>query len=580
MSASRTHPLRFGPFEMNLSASELFKNGVRMRLQPQPFKVLALLATRPGEVITRPIIEKEIWGEGTHVDFEVGLNYCIRQIRLALDDNAETPIYIETLAKRGYRFLASVEREDRIRPGKGHRLTLAVIPFGNLTNDTEQEYLADGMTEELIMQLGRLSPDQLRVIAFTTSKRYKNTPKGIDQIGEELNVDYILEGSIRRARDRVRIAAQLIQVSDQCHLWAEAYNRTLDDIITVQTDVAERVAHSLMLELLPDHKAEMAKGATRDSVAYEAYLKGRYYWDKRTEDAFWKALKYFQAAIDREPEYAPAYVGMADTYGIAAYYSGLPPKQANEKFQAAIGKALTLDPGFAEAYSSRGWGQLIFDWDFSGAEKTFRRALDLNANHVTGHSWYAICLAAMSRFDEALRQIDLALELDPLSLAINSIKGWILYLAHRFREAAEQLTNTIEMDVNFALSHYYLGLVYIQLAQYKDSVAQFAKAREASNEHPAAISGFATGLGLAGDMKQASRVLADFEELATRRYVEPYYLAAAHLNLGNKAQGFRWLEKGFEERSPRLSKVMVDPAFDKIRSDARFTKLLRSAGLK
>ncbi len=565
---------------MDLDAGELYKDGQKIRLQPQPFKVLAMLVTRAGEAVTRAAIEKQIWGDGTHVDFEVGLNYCIRQIRLALDDDAETPRYIETLSKRGYRFLTRVEQVDVGQPDRAQRLMLAVIPFGNLTGDSQQEYLADGMTEELIMQLGRISPTQLRVIAFTTAKQYKHTPKGIDQIGQELKVDYILEGSIRRARDRVRIAAQLIQVSDQCHLWSEAYNRTLDDIITIQTDVAERVAHSLMLELLPRRKAEIAKASTRDSVAYEAYLKGRYYWDKRKEDAFWMALKYFQTAIEREPDYALAYVGMADVYGIAAYYSSLPPKQANEKLQAAIGKALELDPNFAEAYSTRAWGKLIFDWDFAGAEKIFKHALDLNPNHVNGHEWYALCLTAMSRFDEALDRIALALELDPLSLVVNSIKGWILYLARRYRESADQLISTIELDGSFALARYHLGVAYIYLGQYKDAVAQFTKAVEVSNENPAAIAGFAAAVGLAGDIRRANKVLGELEELATRRYVDPYYIAVTHLALGNKAQSFPWLEKAFEDRSPRLSKVNVDPAFDSVRPDARFTKLLRRYGLK
>jgi TolB-like protein/Tfp pilus assembly protein PilF len=536
-----------------------------------------MLADRAGEVVTREDIERQVWGSETHVDFDLSLNYCIKQIRSALKDDAETPQFIETLPRRGYRFIASIERRER-SPRKA-RAMLAVLPFGNLTGDQNQEYFADGMTEELIGQLGRLRPDRLGVIAFTSARRYKNTTKAIDQIGDELGIDYIIEGSVRRSGNRVRIAVQLIQVSDQTHLWAEAYNHTLDDIIIIQTDVAERVAASLTLELLPDSEKTRVPAATGDLIAYEAYLKGQYYWSKRTEEGLTKALRYFHITIERAPDYVPAHVGIADVYNISAYYSNLPPGQAYERSQLSINTALRINPGCAEAYASLAYSKLLYEWDFAGAEKAFRHSLELNPNHAPAHYWYALYLAAMGRDDEALSQIGLALELDPLSLVINTHKGWVLYFARRYDHAAEQLLSTIEMDESFAAAHYFLGLVYLQTRQHQDAAKQFRKAAEISNNHPAPVTGLARTMAVSGSRKDALKILKEVEEMAVRRYVAPYYLAVSHLALGNKQRTMEWLSRSYEERSPYMSNLRRDPELDGIRSDAAFTKLLRRAGL-
>jgi TolB-like protein/Flp pilus assembly protein TadD len=577
VSSYSTPLIRFGAFEVDLKASELRRAGARIKLQPQPFKVLVMLADRAGEVVTREDIERQVWGSETHVDFDLSLNYCIKQIRSALKDDAETPQFIETLPRRGYRFIASIERRER-SPRKA-RAMLAVLPFGNLTGDPNQEYFADGMTEELIGQLGRLRPDRLGVIAFTSARRYKNTTKAIDQIGTELRIDYIIEGSVRRSGNRVRIAVQLIEVSDQTHLWAEAYNHTLDDIIIIQTDVAERVAASLTLELLPDSTKARVPAATGDLIAYEAYLKGQYYWSKRTEEGLTKALRYFHITIERAPDYVPAHVGIADVYNISAYYSNLPPGKAYERSQLSINTALRIHPGCAEAYASLAYSKLLYEWDFAGAEKAFRHSLELNPNHAPAHYWYALYLAAMGRDDEALRQIGLALELDPLSLVINTHKGWVLYFARRYDHAAEQLLSTIEMDESFAAAHYFLGLVYLQTRQLQDAAKQFRKAAEISNNHPAPVTGLARTMAVSGSKKDALKILKQVEEMAGRRYVAPYYLAVSHLALGNRQRTMECLSRSYEERSPYMSNLRRDPELDGIRSDAAFMKLLRRAGL-
>jgi TolB-like protein/Tfp pilus assembly protein PilF len=578
MRSSNKQMFRFGEFDLDPDALELRKSGSLVRLQRQPFRLLLLLVRRAGEVLHRNTIEKEIWGDQIHVDFEGGLNFCIKQIRAALQDDAATPRFVETLPKQGYRFIASVQRQQRSRADE--RIMLAVLPFDNLTGQADQEYFTDGMTEELITQLSRLNPQRLGVIAFTSAKQYKETSKSIDQIGRELRVDYIIEGSVRRAGNRVRIAAQLVEVADQCYLWAEAYNRTLDDVITIQTDVAQRVAHSLMLELLPDHRAQMARAASGNSEAYEMYLKGRFYWNKRTEDAFMKALKYYQAAIDRDPEYAPAYAGIADVYEIAGFYSAIPPKEAHEKSRAAITKALEFAPGYADAHASIAYGKFLYEWDFDGAEAAFRHALELNPNQVTGHSWYALCLAALRRFDEALAQTAFALELDPLSLVVNSHKGWVLYFARRYDDAIKQLLNTIEIDPNFAVAHFFLGLVYLKTENYAEATRHFVKAKEASNEHPAAIAGWIAATARSGKKAEAKKILSELEQMAERRYVIPYYLTLAYLGLGDNARALQWLERSCDDRSSYMPNIGADPALDPLRGSPRFEKLLRSVGIK
>jgi len=572
----RTPLIRFGAFEMDLKASELHRAGALIKLQPQPFKVLAVLADRAGEVVTREDIERQVWGSETHVDFDLSLNYCIKQIRSALNDDAETPQFIETLPRRGYRFIASVERREG-SPRKA-RPMLAVLPFGNLTGDPEQEYFTDGMTEELIGQLGRLRPDQLGVIAFTSARRYKNTTKGIDQIGSELGSDYIIEGSVRRAGNQVRITVQLIQVSDQTHLWAEAYNRKLDDIIVIQTDVAERVAASLALELLPASEKTRVPAAAGDLIAYEAYLKGQFYWNKRTEEGLSKALRYLHIAIERAPDYVPAHVGIANVYNISAYYSNLPPGQAYKQSQHSITTALRINPGCAEAYASLAYSKLLYEWDFDGAEKAFVHSQQLNPNHAPAHYWYALFLAAMGRDEEALRQIGLALELDPLSLVINTNKGWVLYFARRYEHAVEQLLSTIEMDESFLPAHYFLGLVYLQAGQHQDAAICFQKAAAISNNHPAPVTGMVRTMALSGRRKDALKILEEVKASAVRRYVAPYYIAVSYLALGNKERTLQWLDRAREERSPYMSNLRRDPELDAIRSDPSFVKLLRRTG--
>ena len=511
MSGSRAPLLQFGVFEMDLQTGELWKAGVRVRLQPQPFTVLALLASRPGEVISRQEIVGQIWGEQTHVD-PGGLNYCIKQIRAALEDVADHPHYIETLPRRGYRFISSIEKHDRARAVPSKRLMLAVLPFGNLTGDPEQEYFAEGMTEELIMQLGRLNPRKLGVIAFTSAMQYKHTRKGIDQIGNQLDVDFVVEGSVRRGGERVRIAAQLVKVSDQSHLWAEAYNRTLEDVITIQTDVAKRVARSLEVELLESGQAVVGRTFTRHSAAYEAYLKGLFYWNRRTEEGFRNAGEHFQEAVEKDPDYSLAYVGLADVYHVAALYSDLPPKEAHERANAATQKALEIDDSLAETHTTLAYGKFRYGWDWPGSETAFKFALERTPNYVPGNYRYALFLTAMGRFEEALERMKLALQLDPMAPVANAYLGWILYFARRYDEAIDQLCNLFgEIEPNFPLGRYFLGLAYLQKGRYEDAIAELQMARESTGLHPIAMGVISHAHYRAGRKAEARKWLYDLK---------------------------------------------------------------------
>ncbi len=563
---------RFGAFELDTRTGELRRDGLLVRLQPQPCKVLTLLVRRASEMVSREEIYAAVWGD-TVVE-ESNLNFCIKQIRAALGDDADSPLFVETLPKRGYRFIAPVAKPARVST-VATKTTLVVLPFKNLSGELEQDYFSQGITEEMIAQLGRLRPQQLGVIARTTAMHYKDTDKRVDQIAMELGADYVLEGSVRRSGQRVRITAQLIQASDQTHLWAETYEQELTDILAIQKQVAEQTAGSLTLELLPAQRAAMARAVTKNSTAYEAYLRGRYFWNRRTEDGFQKAMHYFQEAIKNDPAYSPAFAGLADCYNTLGLYGAFPPSQARQGARTNAELALALDDASAEAHTSLAYANVLWEWDWPAAEAEYRKALDLNPNYVTAHHWYALFLAPMGRFAEAFAQMDHSLELDPLSLALNSHLGWLLYFARRYDAALEQLHKTVEMDPSFPLTHYFLGLVYARKSLLEEAVEELQQAIELSGTHPGAVAALGHVHGLAGRKAEAKKLAGRLEQLSGQRCVSPYYMAFVYAGLGDSEEAFVWLRKAYEERSGWLVHLKVEPGFDSLRSHSRFQELLR-----
>jgi TolB-like protein len=459
------------------------------------------------------------------------------------------------------------------------RRRLAVLAFENLSGDPEQEYFSDGLTEEMIAQLGQLRPDRLGVIARTTMMRYKGTQKSIEQIGRELHADYVLEGSVRRANQRVRITAQLIRVTDQTHLWAESYERALEDIMAIQIEVAQRLARSLTVELLPDEHAAFTGKSSTNTAAYDAYLRGRYFWNKRSEENFAKAIEYFQQAVDLDPKYAAAYAGLADCYDTLGWYGALPAGEAYRKARTAALRALEINERLAEAHTALAYGMQFQEWNWEEIEKEYLRALDLDSNYVTAHHWYALFLTAMGRFEEAVTHMRCGLELDPLSPVLNSHLGWIFYFARQNDHAVEQLQKTVEMEPQFAVGRCFLGLAYAGCKKYSAAIKEFKAARDLSKGHPLAIAALSHASSLAGKKADAKRYLEDLKEAARKRHVSPYFFALAYAGAGENEQVFAWLEKAYQERSGWLVNLSVEPGLDSVRADPRFNDFVRRVGL-
>lgn len=574
MSVQAQRKAIFEPFELDLDTGELRKHGIRIKLQQKPFLILRTLMQRPGELVTKDELHELLWAKDVFVDFDHGLNSALTRLRVALGDAAEQPRYIETIGRRGYRFIGKLHGADRPR-----KVMLAVLPFENLGADPEQDYFCDGLTEEMIAQLGRLDPARLGVIARTSSMQYKRTSKTAQQIGAELAVEYILEGSIRRSKDKVRVTAQLIQTSDQTHLWSQKYDHTFEDVLQVQSEAAAQISHSLADELLPNVHSTLHRGYSTDSETFELYLRARYYWNLRIEDGFAQALEYFHKVVERDPKYAPAYAGIADTYNILALYGAVPSQEAYRRAKAAAIKALQLDETLAEAHTSLGWTKIQHDWDAVGAETEHLRALELNPNYATGHHWYALYLGEVSRFDEAIVEIDRALELDPLSRVIGTHKGWILYFAHRFEEAVKQLQPLCDPAPPFPLANYFLGLSLLQLGRHDEAIAELRRAVVLSENHPGGLSGLCFALAKAGHGTEALSVLKQLKELAARRHVSPYFFAVASLGLGDKDAAVAYLNQCVEERSGWMAHLDVEAQLDDLRGDPRFAALRSLVGL-
>ncbi len=611
-SPSESSAPRFGALKLDLESGEVYKNGTLIKLQPQPFKVLALLARHAGQLVTREEIQQQIWGSETFVDFEKGLNFCIKQIRAALGDDAETPHYIETLPKRGYRFIAAIEKLDQggsdLSPARrrwvaalavavvllavgylarqrfwleprpaGKKIMLAVLPFQNMSGDAQQDYLSEGLTEEMITQLARFQPERLGVIARTSVMRYKLTDKPLDQVGRELGVDYILEGSVHRENDRVRVNAQLIRVRDQTHLWAESYNRDVRDILALQGDVSQAVARQIELKLTPEQHARLANTRPVNPEAYQLYLKGRYFLNKQTEEGLKKAQDYFRQAIDQDPNYALAYSGLADSYIVLASWAAyIPPREGFPKAKAALMKALEIDDTLAEAHAALAFVKERYDWDQMGADKEYKRALELDPGSATVHSRFGAYLGRMGQYDEAIAELRRALELDPLSLYTNVDLGNHLFRAGQYDQGLEQLRSAVELDQNYYDAHVHLGEAYAQKRMFKEAIAEGQKALMLSGGSPHAKQGLARTYALAGKRAAAKELLAELERDPNKR--NAFDIAVIHMHLGEKEQALAWLEKAYKERTPQLTSVRVTPAFSSLRDDPRFQDLVRRVG--
>jgi TolB-like protein/Tfp pilus assembly protein PilF len=566
----------FGPFRLDPSGRVLFRGAQAVPLPPKAGDVLVLLLQRAGDVVAKDELLKQVWHDAFVEDGS--LTRTISVLRRILGEGRNGQQYIATVSRRGYRFAAQVTQAGpQPRASIPGKLMLAVLPFENLSEDRTQEYFNDGLTEEMITQLSRLNPERLGVIARTSAMRYKGTKKSIKEIGAELGVAYVLEGSARRALGRVRIAAQLIQVRDETHLWAQTYERSLLDILKLQSEVARAIAREIRVKLTPREERRLAASSAVSPQAYEAYLKGRHLWNRRTEDGMRKSIAHYEQAIRLYPQYAMAYAGVADSYVMLACRGMVPAKDTFRKAKEAARKAIDLDGELGEAHGSLAHVRL-HDWDWEGLEADFERAIDLNPAQAIVYYWYGEFLMSRGRPEEAIAVTQKAQQTDPLSPVIGSSLAMILYLARRYDQAAVVLERTREINPDHFLPHLRMGLIRIQQRMYDEAILELKTAVSLAAQSTETLAALAMAYAAAGKKKPAKQILAKLQQLAGKRYVLPYNVAKIYAAGADKDKAFEWLERAYEGGNPDLIELNSEPIFDGLRGEPRFSDLMRRIG--
>jgi len=632
--SSSAEVIRFGVFEADTRTGELRRHGLRIKLQEQPFRVLSMLLAQPGELVTREELHLKLWPGGTFVDFEHGLNKAINKLRDALGDDRETPRYIETLPRRGYRFIAPISNanpatepgESAAPPGAlpdsvvtglrptarwmtpaktlllitlallvsvlGFRLirtqvhhaaappsaasirSLAVLPLQNLSGDNNQEYFSDGMTDELITDLGQMSA--LRVTSRTSVMHYKGTTETLPQIGRELGVDAIVEGAVFRSGDRVRITAQLVDARTDRHLWARSYERDPRDVITMQDEVARDIADEISVKVTSQERARLADSRPINPQAHEAYLKGLYYWNQFTEAGVKKSYEFFQQAIAKDPNYALGYSGLANYYAVMyVRFAAYSQNDACPKAEAAALKAVELDDSLAEAHHALAGIRLFCDWDWRGAESGFERAIQLNPNYAESRRVYADLLAFRGRAGEAVTEMERAVENDPMSVDLNMALGWIFYWTRHYEQAIGQYQKAEAMDSDRPNTHEGLANVYLQKRQLDLAIREYRKAVELSGDAPDVLCRLGYADAVAGKQDEALEIIKRLEEMSKHRPVSPVERAIIYIGLSDREQALAWLDKAYEQHDFRMLGLKSDAVYDSLRSEPRFQDLLR-----
>jgi len=619
--------IHFGVFEVDLKAGELRKNGLKIKLQEQPFLILSLLLEQPGEVVTREELRQKLWSTDTFVDVDHRLNVAVKKLRNALGDSADNPRFVETLARRGYRFIAPVNQplkdlEDKVTElanlndsggngvagGAGGRFrwlvvpsmvlaavigalglywldgredetlrpinSLAILPFTNATANPNAEYLSDGITESIINRLTRLR--QLRVVPRASVFRYKGKELNVREVGRQLNVEAVVTGRVLQRGETLNVQVEVVNVADGSQLWGEQYQRELTDLVEVQEQISREISEKLGLRLTGAEQKELTKRYTENTEAYHHYLKGLYFWNRRTEPELQKGVEHFQRAVEKDPNYALAYAMLADCYGLLGTSENSPPSAMLLRARAAATRALEIDDTLPEGHL-RLAGAELGEWNWRDAEQEYQRAIKLNPGFATAHQRYSLMLMAMGRTEESLAEIRRALELDPVSLTINTSLGWRLYFARRYDAAIEQFGETLEMDPNFASVHFHLGKAYVKKGHYSEALAAFKQGHAFSKVAAIAMEGYT--LAVSGQRDKAQRILSELKQQSKLRYVSPYDIAIIHTGLDEKDQALAWLERACDERVFRVVLLGVEPLLDDLRSDLRFQALLKRIGL-
>jgi TolB-like protein/DNA-binding winged helix-turn-helix (wHTH) protein/Tfp pilus assembly protein PilF len=629
-SEPRVH---FGEFEVDLRTGELQTKDRKIILQEKPFLILSALLERPGELLTRSELKKKLWSSNTFVDFDHSLNKAVNRLREALGDSAEHPRFIETLGSRGYRFVGTINGSNESAGSVGERQadqpdalasssssspwrrglavpalafalilaavsvtylavgrhppatetsignirSLAVLPLDDLSHDPAQAYFADGMTDELITELGQIAA--LRVISRTSVMQYRGTNKSLPQIARELNVDAVVEGTILRSGDHVRITAQLIRAPVDKHLWAQSYEGDLREVLALQEKVAKDIAEQVRAQLTPQERAKLKNARTVNPAAYEACLRGNYFAEKRTAESLTKAIQCFGEAIRDDPNSARAYAGLADVYVILSEYKSVPAREAHAKARVAARKAVALDDSLAEAHIELGNLAGSEDYDWRGAEREFRRAIELNPGNAAAHYFHAMNLMSMGHWEEASAEIESARLLDPVSIIINANIGLVYYYARQSDRAIEAERKALELAPNTAFIYESLGLAYLQKRMYREAISHLQKAVDLSKGFPQYQAELAYVYEAEGNHPQAGRILANLESRSRREYVSSYSLAVACVARGERDAALAQLRKAYEAREDLVAVLKIEPLFDSLHTDPRFQDLLRRIGL-
>jgi TolB-like protein/Tfp pilus assembly protein PilF len=577
MSQPDSHStLRFGEFELDISAYELRRGGQPVHLERQPMDLLILLVERHRQLVWRADIAKRLWDPGVFVDVEMGVNTAIRKVRQALRDSRESPAFIETISGKGYRFIAPVDAAPL-----GHHQeaieSVAVLPFANDSADPDGEYLSDGITETLINNLSQIW--NLRVVARSTVFRYKGKDIDPQKVGNDLHVRAVVSGRLLQRGNTLIVRAELMNVATGGQLWGGQYNHKPEDVFALQDDLSREISEKLRLQLTGEERRRLTKRYTEDSGAYRLYLKGRYHWNKRSPEGLQKAVEYFQQALDKDPAYSLAYAGLADTYAYLSFFNVVAPREAMPKAKTAAVKGLEIDKALAEAHVSLGYISFTYDGDWSAAGKHFEQALALNPAYTRGHTFYPFYLSSIGRSEEALEVAKGALDLDPASPAVSHSLAVQLYLARKFDRAIEQAHDTLEMDANFAISYAVLGEVYLSKGMYREGLSALEKYSALSRSGAASLALLGYSHARLGERKESLQMIEALKAASKQSFVPALFVALVYAGLEDKDQAFTWLEKAYEERFNRLAYLKVEAFWDPLRSDPRFADLLRRVGI-
>ena len=639
MPVGEKQTFRFGPFELDPQCGQLRREGVGLKLQGQPVQILEILLEKPGQLVTREELRERLWTADTFVDFDHSLNTAIKKLRQALGDEADTPRYIETLPRRGYRFLGEViaggsphniseagplageefmtkvastlvdavnvatqsrrrarrqaiaasvtavvivvasvvgywlhQSREKDVTGRPRIESVAVLPFENLSGDPAQEYFADGITDELTTNLGKIS--ELRVISRTSVMTYKQSRKPLPQIARELNVDAIVEGAVKRSGNHVHVTANLLYAPADRHVWACTYESELGDVLILQSAMARSIADEIGIKLLSEEQVRLARARPVNPDAYQAYLRGKYHSSRWSEDGYKKATASFRQAIDIDPTYAQPYGGLAEVHLLIAIFGLQPSTEFLPLAKAEALKALELDEGLSEAHAVLGMVKLVFDWDWPAAEQEFRRAIALNPNASNAHLYYAIFLTALDRPAEAIRESQNALKVDPLTPSVNLTLGWVFYFAREYDHSIAQLNKTLELAPDLGYAHMELGWNYAQQGLYSEAVTQCRKAVALLPMDQPALGSCGGIYGMAGNRQDAFALLDRLLRLSAKGYVDPFNVAWLYDGVGDVNEAMIWLERAYRERSASLYHAKNETWSAKLRNDPRFQELL------